>query len=113
MKTFNSVCAQGDIYISKIDAIPSSVVRVSPEGNQIIVTHSETGHHHVMAAETVEMYRPETNFDWDAWLIVKEPTPLRHLRGYDTHEPIMFEPGIYHVRRQREYTLEGFRRVED
>jgi hypothetical protein len=29
------------------------------------------------------------------------------------HEPIMFGVGIYEVRRQREYTPEGFRRVED
>ena len=38
---------------------------------------------------------------------------LEHLREFDKHEPILFEPGVYHVRRQREYTPEGFRRVED
>lgn len=38
---------------------------------------------------------------------------IEQKRPYDTHAPIMFEPGIYEVRRQREYTPEGFRRVED
>jgi hypothetical protein len=113
MKTFNNVCAQGDIYIRKIAALPASAVRVNSKDGRVIVTHSESGHHHVMNGDTVEMYRPETNFDFDAWLIVKEPTPLEHLREYDTHEPIMFEAGIYHVRRQREYVPDGFRRVED
>lgn len=113
MKTFENTCAQGDIYIRRVASLPQGVVRVEPEGERIIVTHSETGHHHVMAGGTVEMYRPTKNFDWDAWLVVKEPTPLEHLRAHDTHESILFEPGVYHVRRQREYTPEGLRRVED
>lgn len=48
-----------------------------------------------------------------AWLEVNRPTALEHLRPHDTHEPIMFGPGIYEVRRQREYTPEGFRQVQD
>ena len=32
---------------------------------------------------------------------------------FDTHEPIMLDDGIYRLRRQREYTPEGYRRVED
>ena len=48
-----------------------------------------------------------------SWLQVNRSTALDHLRPHDTHESIMFEPGIYEVRRQREYTPEGFRRVED
>lgn len=113
MKTFINTCAQGDIYIRRVEALPPDLDRVAPESGRVIVTHSETGHHHVMSGGTVEMYRPKQNFDWDAWLVVKESTPLEHLRSHDTHEPIMFEPGIYHVRRQREYTPEGLRRVED
>jgi hypothetical protein len=31
----------------------------------------------------------------------------------DRRPSILFAPGVYHVRRQREYTPEGFRRVED
>lgn len=112
MRTFNTVCAQGDIYIRKIDKLPSGTEVVVPEKGKCIVTHSETGHHHVMDADAVTMYKLPNSI-MDCLLVVDKPTALEHLRGHDTHEPIMFEPGIYHVRRQREYTSEGFRRVED
>jgi hypothetical protein len=45
--------------------------------------------------------------------VIEKPTSLDHKRTFDTHESILFEPGNYKVRRQREYTPEGFRRVED
>jgi hypothetical protein len=113
MKTFNKTAAQGDVYIRRVDNLPGGLMKVDTSNGKVVVAHSETGHDHVFHGDTIEMYRPETNFDFDAWLVVKEPTPFEHLRGYDTHEPIMFEPGIYHVRRQREYVPDGFRRVED
>lgn len=112
MKTFNTICAQGDIYIRRIDTLPAGAVPVAAESGTVIVTHSETGHHHVMAADTVTMYRLPASI-MDCLLVVSAPTPLRHLRPHDTHEPIMFEPGTYHVRRQREYTPEGWRQVQD
>jgi hypothetical protein len=112
MRTFKNVCAQGDIYIRRVDSLPADVIKVEPENNKNIVTHSETGHHHVMDADTVTMYRLPDSI-MDCLLVVNEPTTLEHLRSTDTHEPILFDKGTYHVRRQREYTPEGFRRVED
>lgn len=112
MRTFTNVCAQGDIYITRIAALPANSQRVEPESGKCIVTHSETGHHHVMDADTVTMYRLPDSI-MGCLLVVEQPTALEHLREFDTHEPILFEPGVYHVRRQREYTPEGFRRVED
>ena len=38
---------------------------------------------------------------------------IEHLRSFDTHESISIAPGIYEIRRQREYTPEGWKRVED
>lgn len=112
MKTFDKVCAQGDIRIERIDDLPLGAVPVAPDGGKVIVTHSETGHHHVMDAATVTMHRLPDSI-MDCLLVVSAPTPLEHLRAHDTHEPIMFAAGTYRVRRQREYTPEGFRRVED
>jgi len=112
MKKFENCVAQGDIYIRRIDELPEGLQEVAPEGQHVVVTHSETGHHHVMDRKAVTMYRlPEEIYD--CFLVVKEPTTLEHLRPHDTHEAIAFRPGTYHVRRQREYTPEGFRRVED
>lgn len=112
MRTFKNVCAQGDIYIRRVDALPEGVVAVAPENGRLIVTHSETGHHHVMGGDAVTMYRLPDSI-MDCFLVVKEQADLVHLRPHDTHETIRFEPGVYQVRRQREYTPEGWRRVED
>lgn len=112
MKTFSMFAAQGDIYIERISELPSGLQRVTPEKRLIVVAHSETGHHHVMDAEKVEMYRLPGEI-YECFLIVKEATPLEHLRPFDTHESLLHEPGIYRVRRQREYVPEGWRRAAD
>jgi len=66
----------------------------------------------VMEKEKVKMYQLPDSI-MDCLLVVNDPVALEHLRDYDTHEPILFEKGTYHVRRQREYVPEGYRRVED
>lgn len=113
MKTFQNAAAQGDVFFRRVDSLPDGLEIVPNENGRVVVAHSETGHDHIFRGDTVEMYRPKENFDFDTWLVVKEPSELEHLRSFDTHESILFEPGIYHVRRQREYVPEGFRRVED
>lgn len=111
MKTFNKTAAQGDVYFLRVDVLPAGVVMIDAT-DMVVIAHSETGHHHVMDARTVKMYRlPEEIYE--CFLVVKEATPLEHLRSFDTHESIMFEPGVYHVRHQREYTPEGWRRAAD
>ncbi len=112
MRTFKNHCAQGDIYIRRIDALPANATKACADKGRVIVTHSETGHHHVMDAAAVTMYRLPDSI-MDCLLVVDQPTALEHLREHDTHEPIMFDKGVYHVRRQQEYTPEGLRRVED
>lgn len=112
MKTFSRVAAQGDVYFTRIEKLPAGTVVVPAERGKVVVAHSETGHSHVMDGDTVTMHRLPDSI-MDCFLVVKEPTALTHLRPHDTHEPIMFEKGIFHVRRQREHTPEGWRRVED
>lgn len=116
-KTFNSICAQGDVLFRKVDSIPSGLSEVAPVNGRIVVTHSETGHHHVCLLDredetpNVEMYVGDNPLV--AWLRVNRPTTLEHLRPHDTHEPILFGKGCYEIRRQREHTPEGWRRVQD
>lgn len=118
MRTFQTICAQGDVLIRRVTAMPSDVSPVTAERGEIIVTHSETGHHHVMVLDretetpAVEMFSSRDN-PLIAWLKVNRPTALEHRRPHDTHEPIMFGAGLYEVRRQREYAPEGWRRVAD
>jgi hypothetical protein len=116
MEKFKDFAAQGDVYFRRVSGLPAKVQEVAPVNGEVIVTHSETGHNHVMVldrAETpaVQMFSGENPLI--AWIKVNRPTALEHRRGHDTHKPILFGEGVYEVRRQREYTPEGFRRVED
>ena len=111
MKTFNDQFAQGDILITRIDELPDDTREVNAINGLHIVAHSETGHHHAMAAKNAKLY--QSGNPMVLFLVVNKPTALKHHRSFDRHEPIMFDKGIYEIRRQREYTLEGWRRVED
>jgi len=116
MKTFDTICAQGDVLFRKVEQLPADVIPVAAVDGRIVVTHSETGHDHVMVLDrsttpAVQMFA--TDNPLIAWIKVNRPTALVHLRPHDTHEPIMFGVGVYEVRRQREYSPEGWRRVAD
>ena len=117
MKTFTNCCAQGDIYIRRVSALPKDAKQIKAENGNYVVAHSETSHHHVIAAkDNVKVY--VGNDPMVSYLEVIEATDkaeclLEHLRSFDTHETIKIPAGIFEIRRQREYTPEGWRRVED
>ena len=110
--SFGRVAAQGDIMIIKLDEMPdvSSMKEVQPEGDNLIVTHSETGHHHVLEREVAKMYE---STDLEAFLVLHDEGTLRHLRDNHTHDSLNLPAGSYRVIRAREYTPEGYRRVQD
>ncbi|HSV48340.1 MAG TPA: hypothetical protein VLJ58_21305 [Ramlibacter sp.] len=117
MRTFKNQAAQGDLYIRRIAAVPAGAKPMAAEKGHFIVAHSETGHHHVIAERPgVQVFTTEDPMV--SYLQVIEATEqtealLEHLRSFDTHETIAIPPGSYELRRQREYTPEGWRRVED
>lgn len=117
MKTFEKCAAQGDLLIRRIDALPKYAKPVQSEKGHFVVAHSETGHNHVIAERSnVTLYT--TGDPMVSYLQVIEAadqteTLLEHLRSYDTHETIKIPNGVFEVRRQREHTPEGWRRVED
>lgn len=114
MKTFENQIAQGDILIMRVPSIPKTAKRRAPsKDKRIIVAHSETGHHHYLAALGVEAFDVE-NDPFTCYLaIAQDGCELVHARPYDTHETISFGKGNYVVRRQREHAPEGFRMVQD
>lgn len=112
MKTFKGFAAQGDVFFRRIEKLPEGLKHAPVVNGHYEVAHSETGHSHVMDSRNAQLLIDETNA-MIAYLHVQKATPLEHLRPYDTHESIMFEPGYYEIRRQREYVPDGFRRVED
>jgi gentisate 1,2-dioxygenase len=115
--TFKNCAAQGDLMLRRIDALPGGVKPLAAENGVFVVAHSETGHNHVIdATPNVQWYG--TDDPMVSYLQVIEATDatetlLRHLRRHDTHKTIVVPTGIFEVRRQREYTPEGWRRVAD
>ncbi len=118
MKTFSKTAAQGDVMLVRIDALPCGLHEIAPTDGTIIVTHSETGHHHVIVLDREDAEKPNARiYGGDnpllVWVEVNRPTALEHRRSFDMHAPVVIQPGFYEVRRQREYIFEGFRRVQD
>lgn len=106
--------AQGDMLIRKIGRLPDGVTPALPENGVYVLTHSESGHHHVVdAVSSIEFFQHEQN-NLVAYMVVKRGQPvIKHLRPFDTHEPIRLKSGIYEIRRQIESSPEGFRRAID
>ncbi len=109
--------AQGEITIIQIDALPANVVTRPVERNRAgyIISHSESGHHHVLTdGEVMErtsdvpagMQIIYALLDKPAALVQDAPVPHG---GYD------LAPGIYEFRISREYDpfAEQARRVAD
>jgi hypothetical protein len=114
MKTFNNCAAQGDLLIRRIGEIPKDAEPVVPENGKYILAHSETGHHHCVAEKSgVEYFTTEDPMVAYLRVIDSVEVTLDHERGFDTHESLLIKGGTYEIRRQREYTPEGWRRVAD
>lgn len=110
--TFKNMAAQGDLLIRKIDKLPEGLRLSNAENGKHIVAHSETGHHHTVLERNATLLIDQTN-EFIAYLEVSNDTQITHERSFDTHAPIEIKKGIYEIRRQREYTPEGFRRAAD
>jgi len=116
MKTFTNMAAQGDFIIFRVDTIPENLEKIRPEQGYLTIAHSETGHDHVMLAERTTAYKDRMTSDdklFELFLSVEAPTEIIHKRSYDTHEALLVPAGNYVIKRQREYTPEGYRRAAD
>lgn len=108
---------QGDLMVRKVESLPEGVERVEAKGGQHIVAHSETGHNHVVDAPGLSYYTVPNN-PMVAYLVQESVTSFEftHQRSFDTHNTLemLGDFGdVWEIRRQREYTPEGLRRVED
>jgi len=114
MRTFNRIAAQGDLLLIRVDSLPEGMTEAKPVDGKHVLAHSETGHHHTVDAGDVVLYEaPNTGDALEAAIRVLRKTQVSHERGFDTHESIGIDPGLYRVKRQREYTPEGYRRAQD
>ena len=122
MQIVRSCAAQGDILFRRVDRVPAGAVEMRRIDGQLVVGHSETGHHHSIADRAV------TGFEVPGDPLVcylrmddgLDPSiggvDAIHHRAWHTHETLRLvgKPGdVWQVRRQREWAPEGWRRVQD
>ena len=100
---------QGDLLLVPVAELPESVRRV--RGKRLVLAEGEaTGHAHVVHDKRASLYQ----CSWPATRYLRvegvEPVSLVH----EEHDPLPVLPGVYEVRRQREYTpLRRFSWVRD
>lgn len=112
---FENQAAQGDMLLTRIDAIPADATPVAAENGFFVLAHSETGHNHVVAERTGAKLYQDAKDPMTAYLhVLSVDTLIEHQRSFDTHRPIQPKtPGKFRVRRQREHTADGWRRAQD
>lgn len=106
---------QGELHFEPIRQLPSSGLKEKTFAGDIIVSHSESGHHHSFAKNEGVRYFESKN-PFVAYLSVAgdQEVMLEHHRSYDTHGTWIFGPGLYELTRAREYVCASENRaVED
>ena len=111
MNAFVNLARQGDVTIRRVDEFPERLRDVTPDNGELIVAHSETGHHHMINSKTARLLQGEDPSV--CYLQLAEPETLVHMRSWDTHRPVDFVPGKFKILRAREETPEGWRMVRD
>lgn len=92
---------QGDVKIDRVDRLPSAAMPLERHGGTCIVAYGElTGHRHYFRDEHAQLYSAGDRL----YLVIeREPATLLH----EEHDPITFAPGVYEIRRQREWSEKG------
>lgn len=105
---------QGDVLVTRVDAIPSGLAVRPRDNGRVILAYGEvTGHAHAIAdtpsLPMAAIYEDPSSKDGDFFLRIEGATGLVH----EEHGRIDLAPGSYKVTRQREYTPEEIRNVAD
>jgi hypothetical protein len=104
--------AQGDLLVRRVSSIPAGAKETPRENGKLVVGFSETSHHHSIHDKRVAMFTADDPLV--CYLRVEGlDADLVHERMVNPHEGIRLPPGCYEVRRQREWTPEGWRAVQD
>lgn len=111
------VGAQGEITIFRIGALPDGLIpaNIGRAAKGAIISHSESGHHHVLTGSADVLERPRAPAGMQVlYAILDEPQSLIQdaVNAHDTHD---LPPGIYEFRIAREFDpfAEQARRVAD
>jgi hypothetical protein len=115
-KIVNDIAAQGDVTFVRVGELPKTLglrpATADTEAKGFIIAHSETGHHHVARLNGgTEFLVPMSGLV--AYLQSENEIEIDHLRDFDTHGSLKLAPGIWEVRRQREWSGDNEQIVAD
>ena len=113
MKTITNLAAQGDVLIQATGAIPDDATKAKRIRGGFEVAHSETGHSHFIHNRRVKMFMDGKDPLVCYLRVEGDYADLVHHRDVNPHETIRLPKGCYRIRRQREWTPEGWRVVND
>jgi len=99
---------QGDVLIVAVDGIPENAEQLERDNGLVVLAYGEaTGHHHAVADPEAVLY--DSDGDYYLRVAAGDGVALAH----QEHSAIVLPPGDYRVARQREYTPEKPRPVQD
>lgn len=108
----------GEVILKPVKEVPKEAKLVA-EGANVIIGHSESGHHHVLTIQkeaqeegvTIRMYE----HDGKTYLDLPARGTLTHQKTTEKHETQIFQPGIYirEIRQSYSYAERVMRRVQD
>jgi hypothetical protein len=94
---------QGDVLFERIEDLPEETM---PMAGDVLFIGEQSGHaHRLESVATAELFEGRAGM----FMRVTAPTAVVH----EEHRPILFEPGLYRVWRQREYRPGGPGAVQD
>lgn len=101
---------QGDVLVSSVDSVPKKLTKVAREGGRIVLAHGKsTGHSHAIATPKCDLFRDPK----DAGAMFVQVNAAQAELVHDEHTTITLPKGAYRVTRQREFSADAVRRVED
>lgn len=112
------IAQQGEAKVFRIDVLPKDMATraaLRDAYGAAIISHSEQGHHHVIAgAEVLERTDSVPPGMAILYAIVKTATALKQ-NAATPHKEIPLDPGLYEIRVSREFDpfAEQARRVAD
>ena len=107
-----SLIRQGDILLIPVTDTPPATTPVPRDNGRVVLAYGEvTGHAHTINADRVTLVTAQQADDLRAWLLVETSEPVALL--HEEHDTVTIPPGIFEVRRQREYSPEEIHVVAD
>jgi hypothetical protein len=96
----------GELLLLPVDELPAGAVETFA-GKSYVCAHSETGHHHVAVADSLNVF----SFEGRTFMRAGENGRIEHKKSFDFHETKALVKGLYEVTIKKAYDYFTKRRV--